>query len=94
MDILLDTAEKAVLATAGVSKLTGKKITASKDKNQNVILDIYVLVKYGCRIPEVAWNLQENVKAEIVQKIAVGISKINIHIQGINFDEETENAQI
>ena len=45
-------------------------------------------VRYGCRIPEMAWNIQEKVKREIAGRTEAAISKINIHVQGVSFDEQ------
>ena len=88
MDELMQLAEKAALSERGVASLTGKKITVSKDKDQGLVFDVYLLVRYGCRIPEMAWNIQEKVKREIAGRTEVAISKINIHVQGVSFDEQ------
>ena len=88
MDELMQLAEKAALSERGVASLTGKKITVSKDKDQGLVFDVYLLVRYGCRIPEMAWNIQEKVKREIAGRTEAVISKINIHVQGVSFDEQ------
>ena len=88
MDELMQLAEKAALSERGVASLTGKKITVSKDKDQGLVFDVYLLVRYGCRIPEMAWNIQEKVKREIAGRTEASISKINIHVQGVSFDEQ------
>ena len=88
MDELMQLAEKAALSERGVASLTGKKITVSKDKDQGLVFDVYLLVRYGCRIPEMAWNIQEKVKREIAGRTEAAISKINIHVQGVSFDEQ------
>ncbi len=88
MDELIQTAEKAALSVEGVASLTGKRLTLTKDKNQDLIFDVYLLATYGCRIPEMAWDIQETVKKEVAVITDSAISKINIHVQGVSFDEQ------
>ncbi len=88
MDELIQTAEKAALSVEGVASLTGKRLTLTKDKNQDLIFDVYLLAAYGCRIPEMAWDIQETVKKEVAGLTEAAISKINIHVQGVSFDEQ------
>jgi uncharacterized alkaline shock family protein YloU len=88
MDELIQTAEKAALSVEGVASLTGKRLTLTKDKNQDLIFDVYLLARYGCRIPEMAWDIQETVKNEVAGLTEASISKINIHVQGVSFDEQ------
>ncbi len=88
MDELIQTAEKAALSVEGVASLTGKRLTLTKDKNQDLIFDVYLLAAYGCRIPEMAWDIQETVKNEVAGLTEASISKINIHVQGVSFDEQ------
>ncbi len=88
MDELIQTAEKAALSVEGVASLTGKRLTLTKDKNQDLIFDVYLLAAYGCRIPEMAWDIQETVKKEVADLTEAAISKINIHVQGVSFDEQ------
>lgn len=61
-----------------------KGIKIGKDK-KGIIVDIYVTVDYGENIPEVAWNIQEKVAKELKKMDNVNISKIDIHVQGVNF---------
>ena len=88
MEELILIAEAAALSEEGVADLTGKRITLSKDKNQGLVFDVYLLTKYGSRIPEMAWNIQEKVKNGIAERTDAAISKINIHVQGVSFDEQ------
>ena len=52
-------------------------------------LDIYIIAKYGCQIPAVAWEIQENVKKEIKYMTGVDVQSVNIHVQGVKaYDQE------
>ena len=53
-----------------------------------IVIDIFVNVFYGYKIPEVAWNIQERVKTEVEKITDDKIKGINIHIQGVSLAEE------
>ena len=88
MDEILACAENAALSVDGVAGLAGKRVTVSKEKDQRLLFDVYLNVRYGCRIPEMAWNVQETVKKAVEECAGAEISKINIHVQGVSFDEQ------
>lgn len=53
-------------------------------------VDLYVIVEYGYRIPEVAWNIQEKVKKAIETMTGLDVVEVNIHIQGVNIEKENK----
>lgn len=53
-------------------------------------VDLYMIVNYGVRIPEVAWNVQENVKKAIENMTGLSVVEVNIHIQGVSFSPSTK----
>jgi uncharacterized alkaline shock family protein YloU len=46
-------------------------------------IDIYVIVRYGMRISEVAHNLQETVKFEVERAVNVPVVEVNVNVQGV-----------
>lgn len=102
-DVVLTCAAKAVLKTEGVAYLwggitdtitknilgkdpTGKGLKLATEEDCYV-LDVYVVVDYEVRIPEVAWNIQENVKNAIEKMTEIKVKAVNIHIQDVHFPE-------
>ena len=90
-----------VLSTDGVASLTenlteqlsksilgikspNKGIKLSKDK-RGIIVDIFVMINYGENIPEISWNIQDNVANALNQYFKLNIAKIDIHVQGVKF---------
>ena len=47
-------------------------------------IDLYVIIEYGFRIPEVAWNIQEKVKEAVEAMTGLSVVEVNIHVQGVN----------
>ena len=62
----------------------GIKISQNDD---GVVIDISVIVDYGIKIPDVAWNIQENVKREVEEIIEITVNAVNIHVTGVHFHE-------
>jgi uncharacterized alkaline shock family protein YloU len=67
--------------------LTGKK-NLSKGVKVNVgensaAIDLYVVVEYGFKIPEVGKQVQENVKKTVEAMTGLVVSAINIHVQNV-----------
>ena len=51
-------------------------------------VDLYIIVKYGERIPEVAISVQENVKNNIEEFTGLSVVEVNVYVQGIDFGED------
>lgn len=72
------------------SKGRGVKVEIS---DNSCVIDLSIIVDYGVRIPDIAWDVQENVKNSVESMTGMTVSKINIHVEGINFDKEKELVQ-
>jgi uncharacterized alkaline shock family protein YloU len=80
---LSDTISQTILGKE--SKYKGLKI----DESEGVYnIDIYVIVGYGVRIPDIAWNIQKNVKSKLEDVMEIEISNVNIHVQGVQKNDD------
>lgn len=82
----------------GIAEMLGAKKSPSKgvkvDMNgNNVTLDLYIVVDYGVRIPELAWEVQENVKNNVETMTGLDVQKVNIHIEGVSFEKDKTEAE-
>ena len=59
----------------------------------NASVDLYIIVKYGVRIPELAWEIQESVKNNIESMTGLTVDKVNIHIEGVNFEGDAPEEE-
>ena len=87
-------ATKAVSSVEGVGQLVRVPISFAMlaDEKQNgivinmnkeaLVFDVFINVKYGVNIPQVAFAVQEKVKKAVDYYSNV---KVNIHVQGIDF---------
>lgn len=78
-----DTLSKNILGKD--SKYKGLKITRD---DEGYTIDVYIIVDFGVKIPEIAWNVQKNVIAQLEQVMALVIKDVNIHIQGVDMVKE------
>ena len=82
----------------GIAEMLGAKKNPSKGvkvdmSEDSVKIDLYIVVEYGVRVPELAWEIQEGVKNSVETMTGLGVDKVNIHIEGVSFaSEENENS--
>lgn len=65
----------------------GIKVTMSENE---VSIDINVIMNYGVRIPEVAWNVQDAVKKEVELMTGLSVVKVNVRVVGIDVPQDAE----
>jgi uncharacterized alkaline shock family protein YloU len=59
----------------------GVKVEIVEEK---VVIDLNIIVDYGVKIPDVSWQVQENVKTAIESMTGLSVSEVNVHVNGIN----------
>jgi len=62
-------------------------------KDNKPLINLYIIIKYGVRMPDIAWEIQSRIKENIMQKLAINITEIDIHIQGIQFPKKTQSRK-
>ena len=77
----------------GISEvLSGKKNLAKGIKvetgEKETKIDVNIIVEYGARIPDVAFEIQNRVKKAVETMTGLKVANVNIHIQGINIPEK------
>lgn len=73
----------------GISEvLSGKKNMAKGikvDKNDDKIkIDVNIVVEYGTRIPDVAFEIQNRVKKAVENMTGISVEEVNVHVQGVD----------
>ena len=94
-DVIVELARKTIqgipnikIAARLVSKFgIGRKsggIRVYVDHSQRFIsIDAYVLVRYGQRIPDIAWDVQEKIKDNLERYTGYEVQAVNVNVQGI-----------
>lgn len=74
----------------GKKNLTkGVKVTI---EDENVDIDLNIIVDFGVKIPDVAWQIQENVKNAVETMTGLEVKEVNIHITGVNIPSEEADS--
>ncbi len=90
----------------GISEaLKGKKNLAKGIKveatDKEAKIDVNIIVEYGSRIPDVAFEIQNRVKKSVENMTGIKVLEVNVHVQGVSTrnlnteqdDTETENVE-
>lgn len=57
-------------------------------------IDVNIIVEYGSRIPDVAFEIQNRVKKAVESMTGLKVEEVNVHVQGVNTDSARgENKQ-
>ena len=74
--------------------LKGKKNLAKGIKvdteNNKAKIDVNIIVEYGARIPDVAFEIQNRVKTAVENMTGLKVDEVNVHVQGVNTENLTE----
>jgi len=95
---------KGVFAMAGgfaggISEvLKGKKNLAKgikvETENNKAKIDVNIIVEYGARIPDVAFEIQNRVKKSVEEMTGLKVEEVNVHVQGVNTQKLTEEEVV
>lgn len=82
----------------GINQILGSNKKYSKGvkielEGNNVVIDLYVIVKYGVRIPDVAFSIQNSVKSQVETMTGLNVQSVNINVQGVTFDKVEKNKR-
>ena len=76
----------------GIAEMLGKKNLAKGVKvevgEKEAAVDLYVIMEYGVRLPDIAIQVQENVKHAIESMTGLEVVEVNVHVQGVGFTAE------
>lgn len=103
-DVIATLAVKAAKEIEGVTGMVGgivgniaAAVLGKKDASRGVDVDmkegvavitLHIKVKYGMKIPEIAWKVQENVKTMVESITGISVDKINISVEAVDFAED------
>lgn len=78
----------------GISEvLSGKKNLSKGIKvdsgEKETKIDVNIIVEYGSRIPDVAFEIQNKVKKAVESMTGLKVVEVNVHVQGVS----TENME-
>ena len=100
-DVIATIASTAALEVPGVAGMAPRPVDirgimgagAAKsvkviNNESETVLDVYINLRVGTRIPDVAGEVQHQVKVAVQSMTGKPVTKVNIHVAGIVLDEE------
>jgi uncharacterized alkaline shock family protein YloU len=81
---------------AGLTEaLSGKKSFTKGIKvdvnDKNAKIDVSIIVEYGARIPDVAYEIQSRVKGSVENMTGLKVLEVNVHVQGVHAKSEKDS---
>ena len=77
----------------GIFTLPSPKAVKIVRADDDVTIDLYILVKFGANVRTVSEAIQQTVKDDIQTMTGSTVSKVNVHVEDIVFDEEPAQLQ-
>ncbi len=78
---------------SGLAELLGKKDLDKgirvQIRGNEARLTLNIIIQYGSRIPEVSYQVQENVKKTVERMTGLNVTEVSVNIQGINMGKKT-----
>ena len=78
--------------------LSGKKNLAKGIKveveNEKAKIDVNIIVEYGTRIPDVAFEIQNRVKKSVENMTGLKVAEVNVHVQGVKTEREVNEEEL
>ena len=91
-------AEMAGGFAGGITEvLSGKKNLSKGIKvevgEKETKIDVNIIVEYGARIPDVAFEIQNKVKKSVKEMTGLDVVEVNVHVQGVKTPSVQQQPQ-
>lgn len=103
-EVISEIATQALLRVIGVRAASdhnekqrssqGVNISVEESETPNVVVDAFIETKYGFRIPDIAWYVQESIKNTLEQNTGYSVKAVNVFVQAVYFEEVQKPGQI
>ena len=78
--------------------LSGKKNLSKGIKvdmgEKSAKIDVNIIVEYGARIPDVAYEIQSRIKKSVEAMTDLKVLEVNVHVQGVHKKTDKEEKKV
>jgi uncharacterized alkaline shock family protein YloU len=67
----------------------GVRVVFHENEDGFVSITVFPVIYYGMIIPEVAWSIQERVKADVEKFTGLAVETVDVHVCGVETREDT-----
>lgn len=99
--VVISIVSLATQEISGIASISRKSVSAlrsalSKNINRGIIvdfsgnnakIDVFVNIKFGASVKDVAFRVQENIKSSVESMTEYKVETVNVHVVGVNFSE-------
>lgn len=57
-------------------------------KDEDIIIDVYIFVNYGTKISEICRNVQLRVRYDLKHLLGIDVDAVNVYVQGVRVVED------
>lgn len=109
-EVISTIASKAACTIPGVVRMSGSIVENIAEKlgkrtqdkgirtevvGEEVKIDVSVILLYGTKIPDIAWQIQKNVRKAIEELTGLHVMHVNVNVEGVqDKDNEKEEKNI
>ncbi len=95
-EVIAEIASQALIKVIGVQPeedpgnkrlSNGVDIMIEEEEVPSVVVDTFIKTKYGLRIPDIAWYVQESIRNSLEQNTGYNIKAVNVFVKGLYFEE-------
>jgi len=54
-----------------------------RQEKENLHIDMYIIVSYGTKISEIAYQIQSKVKYTLNKSLGMSVESVNVYVQGV-----------
>lgn len=77
---------RRISAALSVRRRPGRCRVLNNDSE--TVLDVYINLKQGARIPDVAGEVQRSVKVAVQSMTGKPVTKVNVHVVGLSLEDD------
>ncbi|WP_347491578.1 Asp23/Gls24 family envelope stress response protein [Desulfoscipio sp. XC116] len=81
----------------GITEKLGRKNLSKGVKvevgEKEAAVDLFIVVEYGSRIPDVAAKIQDAVKGAVEKMTGLAVVEVNVNVQGVAFANELNEEE-
>jgi uncharacterized alkaline shock family protein YloU len=82
----------------GIAGMLGRKAPSKgikvEMKDNQVVIDLAVVMQYGCKIHEVAREMQSRVRAAVEDMTGLEVLNINVSVLGVNISKDGNKVEV
>lgn len=82
----------------GVVEKFGKKMHNKGIKvdlsEEGIKVEVYCVMNFGVSIPQVAQQIQDNIRQTLINMTGLVIEEVNIHIVGVQFESTKQESEL